>query len=268
MKYEDQDPTAPKIFVDPETLVNPLGPLGVKAPEEALKAPKDLGSPNVPPLPGPKDLHHELIEAGVIGPKDIQSLVAQTGQYLMDVGYIMRRAPDTFMDNVELDAVAHALQVVIGHMTTVRERLVALGLVGAMDSEGSGGPEDPGDPGDPEDPEDSGDSGDPGYEDCWDPDGYGYEDCWDPGDPGDPEDPEDSGDPEDPHVPKSAHGGAQGAGHGKSDFLGADPRKAMVTVALPEHQDEAHIEGCMSELDFTREDAITYLKIGDIFNGK
>ncbi len=231
MKYEEQDAEGRG-----NDLEDPLLSLGAIEYEEYLdrqkKAkirqrlenhPKYLVTPEAPKTPTP------------IGPKDIQSLVSMTGQYLMNVGSIMRRAPNTLIDNDELVNVAHALQVVIGHMTTVRERLVALSLVMAMGSE------------DPEDPE-------------------GSEDPTVLEAPVDSEGPKEPEVPEGPEVPKDTIGESKGGMEGgpgpgsKSPVLGAEIAQSHGDCGLPAHEDEARISGCMFVLSLTREEAIEHLK--------
>ena len=72
-----------------------------------------------------------------INPQDIQTLMSQTGQYLMDIGHIMRRAPEIPMNDIEHDAIIQAVNVVTEHLQTAREQLVAMNVVLAMNLEES-----------------------------------------------------------------------------------------------------------------------------------
>ncbi len=63
-----------------------------------------------------------------------QDLLTSTGQYLMDLGYIMRRAPQEPMDIQEYQKIAEAINVVIVNLMTVRN---ALSSRSSEDSESS-----------------------------------------------------------------------------------------------------------------------------------
>ncbi len=52
-----------------------------------------------------------------------QALLTRAGQYLMDLGYIMRRAPQEPMDIQEYQKIAEAINVVIVNLMTVRNAL-------------------------------------------------------------------------------------------------------------------------------------------------
>ena len=115
--------------------------------------PKVLG----PDDPWPRTDRVVLENPAPITPQDIKTLMTQTGQYLMDVGYIMRRVPDEPMDNDEHCSIIQAVNVVTEHLTTVRERMMNMILVLVMDFELPKDQtvlEDPKDPKSPKDPKD------------------------------------------------------------------------------------------------------------------
>lgn len=212
------DPTDPRAPM-PTNRMGRLGTMGLEATKAADARPEDpddevTTDPTSAEGPwGPEDPQGP----SAYTPQAVQTLMAQTGQYLMDVGYIMRRVPDVPMDQVEKMAIARAMDVVLQHLMIVRERLVAMRLVLDLAAQGYKGSEDSGSPTSP-----VGLEGPVDYEDTESPEYF--------------EDPEDLDDPEDYEVPDEYTKGCTEGAPSKSDLLGAEAPESAVTADLTPEQ--------------------------------